>query len=1109
MSTKFFTNDDHNTLLTKLDGIFQHGPPIAHFDALVAYFYATGYFKVRSNLETPEEFPQIRILVGMNVDKQVREAQRQGLLFAENNQASKADYIARLKEEINTAEYRREIEDSARQFIEDIATKKVLIRIHPSRRLHAKIYIFRPREFNEHSGGEVITGSSNLTEAGLGGETHRNYEFNVSLRDYADVKFATDEFERLWSEGVDIPPEDLEAAKNKTFLRDDVTPFELYMKLLITYFGSEIEFDPSSLADLPKEFKRLNYQIDAVFQGRDILNRHNGFFLADVVGLGKTVVATMIARECFHRSDRSKYGFNTLIVSPPALTSIWRETVEKFGLQHMQSIEYITNGSLHKITDPKYSLIIVDESHRFRNNTSGAYAELQRICKTPNLKNDLPKVILVSATPLNNRPEDIKNQVLLFQDENYSTLDINLGHFFAKVIKSHREISSDSPHHAPAKVAHLYKEVRDRVIEPLTVRRTRSDLQNHEQYSKDLVEQGIHFPEPTKPQLLFYELETNLNRLYDSTMQKVSNPQEGLRYTRYHIINYMKPEHRKDYARPEHLTTQLTAIMKSLLVKRLDSSFYAFHKSLQRFVESSRAVIKMVENNRIIVAPDHEINQYILNDDEDALLEKLLPEQATNRSIKVLRSDDFEPDFKKGLYRDHKILTELEREWGGVVSRGQDPKVDKLLSELGNLLDARQNPQRKLVIFSEAADTTRYLERRLQEAGYRDVLAVDSKNRNKSLPHIKHNFDANIDIGQQRSEYNIIIATEVLAEGINLHRANTIVNYDTPWNATRLMQRMGRINRIGAVSDKIYVYNFLPTDKVEGDIGLRQRAMIKLQAFHSALGEDSQIYTPDERVESFGLFDDTPKELDDTSERLKYLMELRKLKEEHPDQFKRIANMPLKMRNAVVDPELAGQTTAYLQKSLLKRESHTFYSLGPDDQCQEISFLEAARVLKRTSQQHAVPRPDFHYPQVQQAVTDFKKEKQHQLAKERLTPNLTNRQTSAINTLKGLFDLPATSETDREQLLRGIECVRRGSIQALPREINNLAGQSAPKNSQTTAPPPELLQQALGVIARRVPQQTPSDTRDPDDAALTTEDTQAPEASAVPRIIIAQSYLKA
>ena len=442
MSTRFFTNLGHQTLFEKLKGVFQNNPDIEWFDALVGYLRASGYFAIRPYLE---KVPHIRILVGINVDAIMADYHKRGLLFLADPTKALEEFKVELRKDIQTAPYKREIEAGILQFVHDIVSKKIELRAHPTQRLHAKIYIFRPKGFNEHKPGAVISGSSNLTSAGLGTEEEvRNYEFNVLLHDYTDVQFATDEFERLWKESVPILPKVLQEVRDSTYLATEVTPHELFWKLLIEYFGPSIEYDPNAITDLPEGFKRLAYQMDAVSSGYRLLEKHNGFFLADVVGLGKTIVATLIAKKFYFYNGFPEHRSHTLIVVPPAVEDNWEWTISKFRLDN---VKIITNGSLHKLKHPeRYDLVIVDEAHKFRNDTAEAFDELQRICKTPTqreLKDGSrarKKVILVSATPLNNRPDDIRNQLALFQDLKDSTLSVaNLQHFFAQREKEYRQ----------------------------------------------------------------------------------------------------------------------------------------------------------------------------------------------------------------------------------------------------------------------------------------------------------------------------------------------------------------------------------------------------------------------------------------------------------------------------------------------------------------------------------------------------------------------------------------------------------------------------------------------------------------------------------------------
>ena len=1091
MSSKFFTNDGDNTLLQKFKAVFDNNPQITEFDVLVGYFYAAGYFNIRPYLQNVNP---LRVLVGITVDKIIASTQQRGLSlqFGASSAQVREDYQQRLTEEIECAEYTKPTETSVQQFVEDIRCKKIIIRAHPSRTLHAKIYIFRPSTFNPHSSGEVITGSSNLTAAGLGaGDRPPCYEFNVSLRDYDEVKFATDEFEKLWAEAVPILPDAVTAARDQTYLRDDFTSFELYIKFLIEYFGREIEFDPNRIGDLPAGFKRLNYQMDAVEQGYLLLSDHNGFFLSDVVGLGKTVVATLIARKYFYLNGYPEYRSRILIVCPPAVKANWQETIEQFEIDN---VEFITTGSLHKITNPrKHDLIIVDEAHKFRNDTSDSYKMLQKMCKTQCRNGKKKRVILVSATPLNNRPDDIRNQLLLFQDANDSTLDININRFFNQVSKRYKELILQ-PVAADFRdqIRKLYTRIRDKIIEPLTVRRTRTDLSKHSLYANDLHHQGIIFPRVSPPRHLLYQLNTDLNHHYQQTLARLQNADgSGLEYARYRLIEHLKPEHQRDYLHPEQITQRLTGIMKTLLIKRLDSSFYAFHQSLQRFVQSAKALQKMVADNRIFIAPAQALERYIEEEREEELLGLLMNKQRTDPSIKILTCDDFKPELFALLQHDYQLFTAMESQWRSIVDQQPDPKLQLLLSELPQTLLNRapqHNPAGKLVIFSESTDTTGYLSGKLQQHGYR-VLAISAKNRSQQQQTIRQNFDANLPPEKQTSDYDILIATESLAEGVNLHRANTIVNYDTPWNATRLMQRIGRINRIGSRSQAIHIYNFFPTEEVESDIALRHRAQIKLQAFHTALGEDSQIYTTDEEVETFGLFDQNLTEDQEVSGRLAYLMEIRHFREQSPDDFKRIKGLPLKIRNAVVDQASSGSTLCFLRN----QRHNAFYRIDSGNRVEELGFLEVAPIFKsHRNDAPCQPLPHTHYQQIQHALAYFKQQAQDKIIHEQQTPELSSQQKGAINYLRAFLNLEHTTAFQIQRIKQAIESVKRGRYQHLPRDLVKL------QKSQQRTPviPARQLDALLRIIGDYPSEVTPSDDVMPPD--------QAPVQA--PVIIISQTY---
>lgn len=1092
MSTNFFTNREGNTLVEKFKGIFQNHTDIECFDALVGYFKASGYFAIRPYLN---DVPKTRILVGIEVDKLLAHYHSKGLLFQGDATQTIKEFLNDVKDDIQNSEYRHDVEIGILQFIEDIITKKIEIKAHPSRKLHAKIYIFRPKNWNNHNEGYVITGSSNLTDAGLGNGEISNYEFNVLLHRFDDVEFATTEFEKLWLEGIPILPVEIEKVKKETYLNDSYSPYEIYMKFLIEYFGNSVEFDPNSIADLPHGFKKLSYQIDAVNEGYKLMMKHNGFFLSDVVGLGKTIVATLIAKQFFYTNDFPSHITNTLIVIPPALYDNWSDTLEKFGLQNYK---IITNGSLHKISNPeKYDLIIVDEAHKFRNDTAESYNELQKICKSKTrhlLKDGITKadkkVILMSATPLNNRPEDIANQVYLFQDAKDSTLDIsNLQHYFRKQIDAYKKLNDPnlSIKDVKNRVKVIYDDIREKVIAPLTVRRTRTDLLSHDLYSEDLRQQEVVFPEIEKPHKILYQLDEALEKLYDDTMTFLGHEVEGLKYYRYQAIRFLVPDKKKNYKNADVISAQLAKIMKVLLVKRIDSSFYAFRQSLKRFTQATGAMIQMFDNGTIYIAPNLNVSYYIIEDKEDELIELLSTQADTDPTIVICKPEDFLPGFYEGLLHDHEILRLLVERWEQVKD---DPKLEEFLNQLKDvLLDKKTNPQQKLVLFSESKETTDYLLKELNSHGYSDVLEVNSSNRKKLVPIIRENFDANIPREQYKSDYNIIISTEVLAEGVNLHRSNVIVNYDTPWNSTRLMQRIGRVNRIGTTS-RVHIFNFFPTAKVNTDIDLEKKAIKKLQAFHSALGEDSQIYSTDEETESFGLFDKNIQEEKD--ERLGYLMELRKFKSENPVLFRKIKNMPLRARVGRKDRPKNETTICFIRNE--RRDA--FYWIRSEKQIEELSFVETAKEFRSDPPEKGIALHDNHHEHVSVAVQDFHRKVQEEAAKGIVVdatqgPN----EKKALAYLDGFLKLPFISAEELTKVKAAKQAVKLGRYQKLQRDINALQ-----RNVKKTPLKPIELLDALLKIIDKYPIETTDTTDDRPTISIKSLHKLHPE------IIISESY---
>ena len=1028
MGTNFFTNEKENTLLEKIEGVFKY-KKVHFFDALVGYFRASGYFRIRKFIQ---QTPHIRILVGINVDKLTYLANQQGLLFNPNSEQSQEEFFNEIKRNIQEAKYDKEVEDGMYQFIEDIVSGRIEMRIHPKQNIHAKIYIFREEVYHPHGYGSVITGSSNLTEAGL----EKNFEFNVELRYDDDIQFATETFERLWAESVEIDITHIEKIKTESYLNTDFTPYEVYLKFLLEYFGKSIDFDPNSVSDLPKGYKKLSYQIDAVNDGYSKMMKHNGFFLSDVVGLGKTIVSALIAKKFFFANGFPMHRSHTLIIVPPALKEGWERTMTEFKLDNYK---IITNGSLHKLKNPSlYDLVIVDEAHKFRSDTASMYNELQKLCKTKTLHADGSlhdkKVILVSATPLNNKPEDIANLVYLFQDSKDSTLEEgNLQRFFREQIDKYRKVKDLKDIELISKeVKAIYEKIRVKVVEPLTVRRTRTDLMENEAYRKDLEKQNVHFPDVKAPHKIYYQLDTELEELYDKTIRYLKGKEKGtLKYYRYQAIKYLLPPKKDKYKKADLISIQLAGIMKTLLVKRIDSSFYAFKQSLKRYYQANKVMLDMFEKGVIYIAPNLKVNELLSEGREDELIQQIEEAQYTDPTIEVCTPEDFETIFIDGLKQDGQILKELVESWDKVT---YDPKLDIFINEYmkGKLFDKSINQEGKLVIFSESKETTKYLSDALRANGFNRVLTVQSDNRNDKMPALEANFDANYK-GEKKNDYNIVISTEVLAEGVNLHRANVIVNYDTPWNSTRLMQRIGRVNRIGSTAKEVHIFNFFPTAKVNNDIELEKKAKMKLFAFHAALGEDSQIYSTDESPESFGLFDKNVDE--ERDEKLRYLMWLRQLKEENPDLIKRINKMPLRARVGRKSKLIPMSTIVFIRNK--RRDAFTF--IREDGSIEELTFLEAVKEFEARIEEKAIPLHDKHHEQVAKAIEVFsEKEEEAKAVTKKVVTNQGPNEKKALSYLDALVHAPNITDEEVDLIEKAKRAISTGKFQQLQRDINKL-----------------------------------------------------------------------
>lgn len=921
----FITNDPGKTLKDRFKQLIKD---CEFFDCLVAYFYVSGFHVIYKPLQKTE---RVRILVGIATSKGtydlIKSAEDGGqnpLLFSHAETKQKIEDT--IEYEMTDSEDNQDIEEGVQKFIEWIKEGKLQIRAYPSQDIHAKLYIMTFRE-GDRDKGRVITGSSNFTQSGL----VENLEFNVELKNRSDYEFAKQKFEELWENAVDVSENYIQTITERTWLNQNIAPYELYLKFLYEYFKDELgRTDEVFTEYLPQDFKRFKYQEQAVLNAKKILEEYGGVFISDVVGLGKTYVSAMLVRQLDGR---------TLVIAPPALLNennpgSWRNVFSDFHI----SAEFVSIGKLDEakraIEQREYKNVIIDESHRFRTETTISYEDIAEICRGK-------RVILVSATPYNNSPKDILAQIKLFQNTRKSTIPgvADLEGFFTELEGRLKKVGRQKDYDQFLDITRSNaKEIRDKVLKYLMVRRTRTEIEKY--FAEDLKKNNIQFPEVENPQPLYYELSDDEDRIFMQTVELIT---QKFKYARYTPLLYLK----KSITQLEEQSQKnMGGFMKVLLVKRLESSFYAFRKSIDRFIHSYEMFIKEYEKGDVYISKGY-INKIfeLLEQGDDEAVQKLIEEGRAEK----YESKDFMPHFATDLKNDFEILKQIKSMWQTIK---RDPKLETLLDNLKNH-DILKN--KKMIIFTESKETAEYLAENINNSLGNITLLFHGNSPEVIRDKVVENFDARAK--NKRDDYKILISTEVLSEGVNLHRANIVINYDIPWNPTRLMQRVGRINRIDTPFKKIYTFNFFPTKQADSEIELTNIARSKIEAFLTLLGGDSSILTEGEPISSHELFDKLLSKkaiIEDEEEEseLKYLRIIEDVRNKNPELFERIKHLPKKARSAKIFPQSLKDAASFNSLITFFRKGKLvkfFISDKNNESAIELDFLNAAKFLESSS----------------------------------------------------------------------------------------------------------------------------------------------------------------
>ena len=713
---------------------------------------------------------------------------------------------------------------------------KLEVRVYLGERLHAKAYILMAK--NRTSGKSYgIVGSSNFTYSGLA----QNSELNLQTLHQADINKLLDWFENLWKDAKDFQNNYKEII-DACWVSDNYTQHDVFLKALYHEHKEKLETPDDASTIWKKTLPPLHiFQDDAVGQGLVMFERYGGVILGDVVGLGKTYVGAALLR---YLSEIKRYY--PLIVCPPHLVDMWEEFCENFQVDaKVLSMGKLRRSDFDLVDNIKYSrrdLVLIDESHHFKTGKSTRqYENLNNF-----MKRQAAKAILLTATPYANKPSDIKNQIMLFHaNENETEIPVsdgNLKKFFDEEKDGKKNLSE--------------------ILRHIMIRRTRRYLIKHwgkkDERGNDYLigEKGqkVYFPK-IKMENLRYDINKVYQNNYNSIMEHfedVNTNPSAIKFARYHAGHYLKEEFADDPIYQDLLDKKgiTAALMKIIILKRLDSSLEAFKRTINSMTSLHHIFLEMLEKGIIPIGKGsntelRESLKYEGDFIEDAkqledLANRIREGQSETGNLynpEAFHIEEWKNAIKDDIVQFKKIQKIIEP-----LRWEKDDKLQKIQKLLDNLKG------NKVLVFSEYADTTKYLNNHIKWRGIKTEVNSDTKNKMSAVRKFDPKNNPGGDEVQKKDEITLLIATDVLSEGVNLQAGSIVINYDFFWSPVRLIQRQGRIDRIGSKHDKIRIFNFLPDKDVEEKLHIHEIVKRKIDEIHRSIGMDSQILESQEVI---------------------------------------------------------------------------------------------------------------------------------------------------------------------------------------------------------------------------------------------------------------------
>lgn len=896
-----------------LDGLRQVLPSARCCSFCVGYLNLRGWGRIADLIDSlpgGREDRACRVLVGMH---RPPEEEMKLLNYLRETDVPDGPALASFKERI-TDGFRKQLafgvptaeaEQTLRQLARQLRERKVFVKAFLAHPLHAKLYLIQRDDPVTPWIGYV--GSSNLTLAGLCNQG----ELNVEVVDQDAAHKLLQWFDERWNHQLafDLTDELAQLIEDSWARTELVRPYLVYLK--IAYHLSqearkgEVEFRvPRIFAQ--KGTPLLDFQERAVSLAAYHLHRRRGVLLGDVVGLGKTLMAVAIAR-VFQEDENSR----TLVICPPKLEPMWTEYLERYEIHgRVLSLGKVI-GFLDMPEAPRYQLLIIDESHNLRNPEGRRYKAIREYIE----RND-PRVLLLTATPYNKHFTDLSGQLRLFVDEDRDLL-IRPERFFQKWAeegKNEHDFIAQfqvSPGSLRAFEKSPYPEDWRDLMRLFLVRRTRQFIIKHyakydparQRYYVSLNHSRAYFP-VRQPRTLTFNISDNDPRdqyarlFHDSVVSVIEN----LALPRYGLANYLVPNADQRAARDEQRILEnlnragkrLIGFCRTNLFKRLESSGHSFLLSVQRHIVRNSVFLHALENRLPIPIGTQDVaalDTAISDTDDDAADDNgsdpvtqttgagpVAPSPTNPADLQTFAANLYEayrdrfqdrfqwldarffrPELAEDLNADNRALLQiLQMAWPW------NPGADEKLRTLHRLL-TQQHPADKVLVFTEFADTAAYLGEQLAKLGLRDFAVITSGTADPVTLARRFSPSTNGGLKAGESELRVLIATDVLAEGQNLQDAHIVVNYDLPWAIIRLIQRAGRVDRIGQKHDTILAYSFLPAEGVERIIHLRTRLFRRLQENQEVIGTDETFFGEDAVKKLRDLYTEKAGTLDDDS----------------------------------------------------------------------------------------------------------------------------------------------------------------------------------------------------------------------------------------------------